>query len=77
MPDWPHNVIRHHESPSSLFMNMWKNIGSEESSQCEMKSESHDDSHYWIFATVVPVFDVNINPAKYINIHINIIHKKK
>jgi PAS domain S-box-containing protein len=73
----PHNIIRHPESPSSLFKDMWKSIGRGEIWQGEIKNKSKDNSPYWVFATVVPVIDVNNRPTKYISMHIDITHQKK
>lgn len=63
----PHNIVRHPDSPSSLFKQMWDTIQKGEIWQGKMKNKAKDGSAYYVKAMVVPMFDGDGNIVKYIS----------
>lgn len=72
-----YKIIRHPETPSFLFKDMWKKISIGETWQGEIKNRAKDGSSFWVFSTITPIIDANNKPMKYMGMHIDITHKKK
>ena len=63
----PHSIIRHPDSPSNVFKNMWETIQSGEIWQGKLKNKAKDGSAYYVKAMVVPMFDGDGNIVKYVS----------
>lgn len=72
----PNSVVRHPDTPSSLFQEMWKKIESGRIWQGEIKNLAKDGSAYWVLATIAPVIGKNRKPIKYISMHVDITKQK-
>ncbi len=52
----PHNIIRHPDMPKELFQKLWSDIKNGEVFRAVIKNRKKDGSHYWVNATIMPVF---------------------
>jgi methyl-accepting chemotaxis protein len=52
----PHNIIRHPSMPKDLFKLMWTTIQKGEVFRGVIKNRMKNGSHYWVNATIMPVF---------------------
>ncbi len=73
----PLSIIRHPETPGSLFKEMWSRIECGETWQGEIKNKAKDGSPFWVFSTIVPVMGINGKPTKFISMRIDITHQKR
>lgn len=72
----PHSIIRHPDSPTSLFKEMWHTIGKGNVWQGEIKNRAKDGTPYWVYATISPVIGKNGKPIKYISVRQDITKQK-
>ena len=52
----PHNIIRHPSMPKELFAALWKTISHGDVFRMVIKNKSKTGNHYWVNATIMPVF---------------------
>jgi PAS domain S-box-containing protein len=62
----PHNLFRHPDMPKELFKIMWTTIKSGAPFRGVVKNRAKDGTHYWVDATIAPVFDDSNKIVKYI-----------
>lgn len=74
--DQPHSIVRHPDTPASVFKEMWQTIGKGETWQGEIKNKAKDGTHYWVYATISPVMGENGKPIKYISMRHDISKQK-
>lgn len=53
----PHNIVRHKDTPSEIFEDMWRTISSGKMWQGEVKNNKKDGGYYWVVSTIFPRFD--------------------
>ncbi|MFQ3790433.1 PAS domain-containing protein, partial [Halomonas sp. A29] len=53
----PHNLIRHPDMPPGAFADLWKTIKNGDTWQGVVKNRRKDGDHYWVQATVTPIFE--------------------
>ncbi|MCS6905097.1 MAG: PAS domain S-box protein, partial [Bacteroidia bacterium] len=68
----PHSIVRHPDTPSQVFKEMWATIGRGQIWQGIIKNRAKDGSPYWVNATVAPIMGPNNKPMKYISIRFDI-----
>jgi len=73
---WSHSIVRHPDTPASVFKEMWHTVGNGKVWQGELKNKAKDGSPYWVLATVAPVLGKNGKPIKYINMWVDISKQK-
>lgn len=73
----PHNIIRHPDTPSHVFKEMWNTIGGGNVWKGEIQNKAKDGSDYWVIATIAPVLGPNGKPIKYISIRYDITKQKE
>jgi len=73
----PHSIIRHPDTPSSVFKDMWNTIGKGKVWQGEIKNKAKDGTDYWVIATIAPVIGANGKPIKYISVRYDITKQKQ
>lgn len=73
----PHSIIRHPDTPDSVFKDMWSTIGKGKVWQGEIKNKAKDGTDYWVIATIAPVMGVNGKPIKYISVRYDITKQKR
>ncbi|MCS7005459.1 MAG: PAS domain S-box protein [Cytophagales bacterium] len=68
----PHKILRHPDTPSEVFREMWATIKSGKLFRAIIKNRKKDGSPYWVNAVVTPIFDADGKIAKYISIRFDI-----
>lgn len=71
-----HRIIRHPDMPSLSYQEMWSCITNGETWSGEIKNKKKDGGHYWVKATISPVFDENNQKIGYTAIRQDITDKK-
>lgn len=51
-----HNIIRHPSMPKELFRELWMTIQKGNTFRAVIKNQAKDGNHYWVNATIMPVF---------------------
>jgi PAS domain S-box-containing protein len=51
-----HNIIRHPSMPKELFHQLWMTIKNGDVFRALIKNQAKDGNHYWVNATIMPVF---------------------
>lgn len=51
-----HNIIRHPSMPKELFRQLWITIKQGDTFRAVIKNQSKGGSHYWVNATIMPIF---------------------
>jgi PAS domain S-box-containing protein len=72
----PHNVVRHPDMPKEVFKELWDTIKAGKIWQGEIKNRCKDGSHYWVLATVGPIFDENGEISSYVSMRVDITAQK-
>lgn len=55
----PHSLIRHPDTPRSLFEFMWTRIKAGHEVFCYVNNRAKTGDHYWVLAHVTPNFDAS------------------
>ena len=63
-----HQIVRHPETPSILFKDMWTTIKFNEPWNGIIKNKTKSGKFYWVYATVTPFFDKAGEPVGYMSI---------
>jgi len=72
----PHNIFRHPDMPKELFKLFWETIKAGKVFRGIIKNKAKDGSHYWVDATIVPVFDNSGMIVKYVGARYHITSDK-
>jgi PAS domain S-box-containing protein len=72
----PHNIVRHPDMPKALFKDFWDTIKAGKIWQGEIKNRRKDSSHYWVLATVGPIFDDKGEIRSYVSNRVDITAQK-
>ncbi|WP_072682411.1 PAS domain-containing protein [Arcobacter sp. LA11] len=73
----PHSIVRHPDTPSSLFEELWKTIKATKTFKAEIKNKKKCGDYYWVDMTVSPIFDDFNNVVGYGAVRHDITDKKK
>ncbi len=55
----PHNIMRHPDMPAGLFHLMWQTLKQKQEFNGFIKNRCKNGDHYWVFANITPVYDLN------------------
>jgi PAS domain S-box-containing protein len=69
-------LIRHPETPTLLFKDMWTKIKNGIKWKGETKNRAKDGSEFWLQSTITPIIDNNNNLVKFLCTSTDITHKK-
>ncbi len=72
----PHNIIRHPDMPKEVFKDLWDHLKAGKIWQGEIKNRRKDGSHYWVLATVGPIFDEKGEIRSYVSMRVDITAQK-
>lgn len=73
----PHSVVRHHETDSEIFKQMWNDLMTKRHWRGEIKNEKKDGSFYWVDAIIEADYDIDGNHIGYYAIRQDITSKKE
>jgi PAS domain S-box-containing protein len=54
-----HNIVKHPDTPDSVFHELWKTIKNGETWKGILKNKAKDGKPYWVDTTIVPIKDQN------------------
>jgi PAS domain S-box-containing protein len=66
--NYPHNIVRHEDSPSKDFESMWKIIKSGKKWHGVVQNKNKNSESYWVKATVAQLFDIENNLIGYCSV---------
>ncbi len=72
-----HNIVRHPDTPSDFFRDLWKSIQADGTWSGELKNKKKNGDEYWVATTISPIFDEHHNITGYSSIRRDITHEKK
>ncbi len=72
----PHNIVRHPDMPKEVFRDLWQTLKAGKIWQGEIKNRRKDGSHYWVLATVGPIFDDKGEIRSYVSMRVDITAQK-
>ena len=72
-----HSIVRHMDTPKSLFVKLWETIINDDMWQGEIKNRSKNGSFYWVDTLIYPIVDNFGNKIGYTAISQNITDKKR
>ena len=52
-----HNIIRHPDTPSGIFEDMWRTLLNKESWRGRIKNRKKNGDHYWVNVIITPIVD--------------------
>ncbi|MFT5661117.1 MAG: PAS domain S-box-containing protein [Sulfurimonas sp.] len=58
-----HNIVRHKEMPRAAFKDLWNTVKRDEIWNGYVKNSTKSGGHYWVYATVYPMYD-NVTKLK-------------
>ena len=73
----PQNIIRHEDTPSAVFKDLWDTLHAGKSWKGELKNKRKDGSFYWVFNTIDPIKDDAGNTIGYSAIRQDLTHEKE
>jgi pantetheine-phosphate adenylyltransferase len=73
----PHNIVRHPDMKSAIFEDMWDTIKAGHIWHGEVKNKKKDGGHYWVYATIEPIYDKQNNIVGYTSVRQDITSKKE
>jgi PAS domain S-box-containing protein/diguanylate cyclase (GGDEF)-like protein len=68
----PHNIVRHPDTPKSVFKDMWNTILDKKTWQGLLKNIKKDGSHYWVDITIMPILDENNEISEFIGVRYDV-----
>jgi len=72
-----HSIVRHRDTPKSLFVKLWETIINDDMWQGEIKNRSKNGSFYWVDTLIYPIVDNFGDKIGYTAISQNITDKKR
>ena len=67
-----HNIVRHPDMPKEIFATLWKRIKSGKSWSGKVKNSRKDDTFYWVYANIEPLYNNNDEIEAYISVRMDI-----
>lgn len=72
-----HRILKSHQQPDEMFVELWKTISSGQVWRGEIKNRAKDGTYYWVDTSIAPILGANGEPEKYISVRFLITDKKK
>ena len=67
-----HNIVRHKDTPSEVFTELWKTIQTGNTWNGIVKNRCKDGEYYWVDASISPIYDDQGELVEYIALRHNI-----
>lgn len=71
-----HRILKSHQQPDQLFIDLWKTISSGQVWRGEIKNRAKDGTYYWVDTSIAPILGSNGKPERYISVRFLITDKK-
>lgn len=68
----PHNIVRHPDTPKSLFKNLWTTILSKKTFKGIIKNRKKDGSYYYVNSTIIPIMNKNGDIIEFIAVRYDV-----
>lgn len=72
-----HNILKSAEHKPEHYEKMWANITAGKVWRGEVRNRAADETEFWVFLTITPVFDQDKKPFKYIGVAYDITRQKR
>ena len=72
-----HNIINSGYHDNNFFKDLWRTIYAGKTWQGEIKNKTKNGSYYWVYTTIVPIFDEQNMIKEFFSIRINITERKE
>ncbi|MBN2870741.1 MAG: diguanylate cyclase [Campylobacterales bacterium] len=72
-----HRIVRHSDMPEEVYRELWDTITDNRTWEGEIKNKAKDGSHYWVHATISPIWDDEGNKIGYTAVRQDITDKKR
>lgn len=67
-----HRMLKSGKQPDGIFVGMWKAISLGKIWRGEVCNKAKDGSYYWVYATIIPIMNIDGAIDKYVGIRFNI-----
>lgn len=71
-----HRILKSHQQPDQLFIDLWKTISNGQVWRGEIKNRAKDGTFYWVDTSIAPILDSNGKPERYISVRFLITDRK-
>lgn len=72
-----HNVVRHSDMPSEVYVDLWQTIQQQQPWEGEIKNRRKDGGYYWVKSKISPDYDSQGRHVGYISLRIDITAQKQ
>lgn len=63
-----HSIVRHKDTPNEVFVDLWATIKAGNIWKGVFKNKKKNGAPYWVYSTILPIFDKNHKPLEYMAI---------
>jgi len=67
-----HNIIRHQNTPTKLFIELWETINKKEIWKGIIQNKRKNGTSYFVNSTIVPILDIKDNISEFISIRTDV-----
>ncbi|OGE84592.1 MAG: hypothetical protein A3B23_02250 [Candidatus Colwellbacteria bacterium RIFCSPLOWO2_01_FULL_48_10] len=71
-----HRILKSHQQPDEVFVDLWKTISSGQVWRGEIKNRAKDSTYYWVDTSIAPILGSDGKPERYISVRFLITDKK-
>lgn len=68
----PHNIVRHEETPSEVFKDLWNTIRSKRVWRGRVKNKKKNSDYYIVDTVIAPILDSDSNIKEYLSIRYDV-----
>lgn len=68
----PHNIVRHKDTPSEVFKNLWETISSKKVWRGRIKNKKKNSDYYIVDTVIAPILDSDSNIKEYLSIRYDV-----
>ncbi len=72
-----HRILKSDVHPASLYQELWDTISHGNIWHGEVCNQTKTGKQYWVQATIIPFFDKNGKPSRYVSVRTDITERKK
>jgi len=68
----PHNIVRHQDTPSEVFKDLWDTISSKKVWRGRIKNKKKNSDYYIVDTVIAPILDYDSNIKEYLSIRYDV-----